>query len=160
MGSQMGYSGLAVLYGYFLASGAVVRRVSPPFPRLIAEQAQLEGEFRHAHVRLIAHSEEVAFLEGAAREEAILDAKLTAVTRFAGRCNLLQLRQGVTDQFLLKYFASCVGWRVPSGRRPPAASRPACSSLDAARACLSRANLFYCALSAYINCINNMQTTI
>lgn len=112
MGRSMGYGGLALLYGYFLASGAAVRFVSPPIPRLIAEQSALEGDFRRAHARLIAHAEEVAFLEGAAREQSILNGKLRGVTAFASRLHLLQFRQGIVDQWGLKYFASCVGWPI------------------------------------------------
>ena len=36
MGENMGYGGLAVLYSYFFASGAVIRAVSPPFGEYIA----------------------------------------------------------------------------------------------------------------------------
>jgi len=112
MGASMGYGGLALLYGYFIASGAAVRFVSPPIPRLTAEQAALEGDFRRAHARLIAHAEEVAFLEGAAREQSILNGKLRGVTAFASRLHLLQFRQGIIDQWGLKYFASCIGWPI------------------------------------------------
>jgi ATP-binding cassette subfamily D (ALD) protein 3 len=112
MGRSMGYGGLAALYGYFLASGFLVRAVSPPIPRLVAEQAALEGDFRRAHARLIAHAEEVAFLEGAPREQAILNGKLRGVTAFATKLHLLQFRQGIIDQWGLKYFASCIGWPI------------------------------------------------
>lgn len=112
MGATMGWGGLATLYGYFLASSALVRAVSPPIPKLIAERAALEGDFRRAHGRLIAHAEEVAFLEGSCREAELLDGKLRGVTAFATRLHLLQFRQGIVDQWGLKYFASCVGWPI------------------------------------------------
>ncbi len=38
MAESMGFTGLAVLYGYFLASGTIVRALSPAFPKLIAQQ--------------------------------------------------------------------------------------------------------------------------
>ena len=112
MGASMGYGGLALLYSYFALSGAVVRQLSPPIPKLVAEQAALEGDFRRAHARLIAHAEEVAFLEGASREQAILNGKLRGVTAFATKLHLLQFRQGIVDQWGLKYFASVVGWPI------------------------------------------------
>jgi ATP-binding cassette subfamily D (ALD) protein 3 len=112
MGRSMGYGGLTALYTYFLVSGALVRAVSPPIPRLVAEQAALEGDFRRAHARLIAHAEEVAFLEGAAREKSILNGKLRGVTAFATKLHLLQFRQGMVDQWGLKYFASVIGWPI------------------------------------------------
>lgn len=108
----MGYAGLSVLYSYFFLSGALVRSLSPHFPKIIAEQAALEGDFRSAHARVIAHAEEIAFLDGAAREEALLNRRLAETTTAASKFFLLQYRQGCVDQFCLKYFASCVGWPV------------------------------------------------
>lgn len=118
MSRNLGLGGLAILYSYFLAGGAVVRFVSPPIPRLIAEEAALEGDFRRAHARLIAHAEEVAFLEGAERERVLLNGKLAATTSFATRLHLLQFRQGCVDQWVLKYAASCVV------RHPPLSATP------------------------------------
>lgn len=40
MATRMGYGGLGILYSYFLVSGAVVRSLSPQFPKIIAEQAR------------------------------------------------------------------------------------------------------------------------
>jgi ABC-type uncharacterized transport system fused permease/ATPase subunit len=59
MSESLGYKGLACLYTYFILAGGVVRSFSPPFPKLIAAQQMLDGNFRHSHSRLIAHSEEV-----------------------------------------------------------------------------------------------------
>ena len=112
MGQHMGYTGLGVLYAYFFVSGGLVRALSPNFPRWIAEGQKREGEFRAAHARLIANAEEVAFLGGADREREILDTRLQGVTLFERYYNLLQFRQGCVDQYLLKYFASMVGWPV------------------------------------------------
>lgn len=117
MATRMGYTGLSILYSYFLCSGAVVRALSPQFPKIIAEQAAFEGEFRSAHARVIAHAEEIAFLEGAAREEVLLNRRLAETTGAASRYFLLQFRQGCVDQWFLKYFASCVGWPVLAVRK-------------------------------------------
>ena len=72
----MGWKGLALLYGYYLSIGSITRRFSPPFARLIAQQQALEGQLRHSHARLLAHAEEVAMLDGGARERQLLDAAL------------------------------------------------------------------------------------
>lgn len=112
MGGSMGYGGLAALYSYFLMSGSLVRLLSPPIPRLIAQEAALEGDFRRAHARLIAHAEEVAFLEGSSREKEILNGKLRGVTAFSTKLHLLQFRQGILDQWGLKYMASVIGWPI------------------------------------------------
>mmetsp|Transcript_22235 Transcript_22235/g.75493 ORF Transcript_22235/g.75493 Transcript_22235/m.75493 type:complete len:659 (-) Transcript_22235:114-2090(-) len=112
MGESLGYSGLAILYTYFVASGFVVRAVSPPFGKYIAQQQMLEGDFRRQHSRLITHAEEVAFLDGAQCEEEILNEKLNEVTTYSTWYYLMQFKQGIIDQYTIKYLASMVGWPV------------------------------------------------
>ena len=41
-------------------SAGVMRALTPPFGKYVADEARLEGEFRFQHSRLIDHSEEVA----------------------------------------------------------------------------------------------------
>ena len=112
MGEHMGYSGLTILYSYFFLSGAVIRAVSPPFSEYIARTQKLEGDFRRMHSRLITHAEEVAFLDGAAREQDILDSKLDKTTTWSSFYFYLQFKQGVIDQYFVKYFASMIGLPV------------------------------------------------
>ena len=112
MAENMGYGGLAVLYGYFVLSGALIKSLSPPFSEYIARTQKLEGDFRRAHSRLITHAEEVAFLGGAETERSILDARLHGVTSWSRFYFYLQFKQGVVDQYFIKYFASMIGWPV------------------------------------------------
>ena len=112
MAENMGYGGLAVLYGYFVLSGALIKSLSPPFSEYIARTQKLEGDFRRAHSRLITHAEEVAFLGGAETERSILDARLRGVTSWSRFYFYLQFKQGVVDQYFIKYFASMIGWPV------------------------------------------------
>ena len=112
MAQSMGWSGLAVLYGYYLSIGSVTRRFSPPFSRLIAQQAAYEGELRHCHSRLVEHAEEVALLDGGDRERQLLDAALARTTEFSRGFFLKQFYQGIADQLTIKYGASLIGWPV------------------------------------------------
>ena len=112
MSENMGFSGLAILYAYFFASGAIIRSVSPPFSEYIAKTQKLEGDFRRSHGRLIQHAEEVAFLDGAEREREILDEKLNTTCAWSRFYFYLQFKQGVVDQYFVKYFASMIGWPV------------------------------------------------
>ena len=112
MAQTMGYSGLFVLYAYFGLSGAAVRAFSPPFGEYIAQTQKREGEFRRAHSRLIQHAEEVAFLDGSAREKEILNKSLHEVTTWSHFYYYSQFKQGIVDQYALKYFASMIGWPV------------------------------------------------
>lgn len=51
-------------------------------------------------------------MEGASREKDILNTKLWQVTAFSTKLHLIQFRQGILDQWALKYFASVIGWPI------------------------------------------------
>lgn len=51
----------------------MLRNISPSFGKLTATQQQLEGEYRALHTELLAHSEEVAFYNGADWERINID---------------------------------------------------------------------------------------
>ena len=68
LGQSIGTEAPLAMLSYFLASGMILRSISPPFGRFAAKEQSLEGEFRHTHSRLIGHSEEIAFYGGAAKE--------------------------------------------------------------------------------------------
>ncbi|KAI9209715.1 ABC family transporter: long-chain fatty acid [Polychytrium aggregatum] len=112
MAENIGYPGLVCLYSYFFLSGFVVRWISPPFSRMIAKIQELEGSFRRAHSRLITHAEEVAFLNGSECEKAILNERLGHVTDFSEYYFMWHFKQGIMDQYILKYLASIIGWPI------------------------------------------------
>lgn len=54
-------------------SASVMRALTPPFGKYVADEAQLEGEFRFEHSRLIDYSEEIALYNGHEAEKDTLD---------------------------------------------------------------------------------------
>ncbi|KAA8494163.1 ABC transporter D family member 2 [Porphyridium purpureum] len=112
MARTIGSRGPVTLYFYFVLCGGVLRAISPPFSKYIAILKALEGDFRRGHSRLITHAEEVAFLNGSAREKTLLNTAMERVTAFSEKIHLLHLRQGLFDQYGLKYMASMIGFPV------------------------------------------------
>jgi len=109
---SLGFKGPMIMYSYFIFSQAFLRAFSPPLANMVAQQQAIEGSFRRCHTRLLSHAEEVAFIQGGRREEELLNGQMLQVSTFAENLSLKQLRQGIADQFFVKYFASCVGWPV------------------------------------------------
>ena len=54
-------------------SANVMRALTPPFGKFVADEARLEGEFRFEHSRLIDYSEEIALYNGHEAEKDTLD---------------------------------------------------------------------------------------
>eukprot|EP00300_Choanocystis_sp_HF-7_P036960 c5292_g1_i1.p1 GENE.c5292_g1_i1~~c5292_g1_i1.p1 ORF type:complete len:683 (+),score=189.46 c5292_g1_i1:22-2049(+) len=95
---DLGYSRLVALFGINVLMDTVIKAVSPRVNQMIANQSELEAEFRRAHSRLIAHAEEVAFLHGAAAEKQILDNRLEALCDEVSKNSLKRIRKNILDQ--------------------------------------------------------------
>lgn len=74
--------------------------------QLTAHQQRLEGDFRVRHSRLIAHSEEVAFLRGSKRERKIINSIFDRLYAHAGTI--------FKKQALVSSTLSCNSFRIDS----------------------------------------------
>lgn len=83
--------------------------ISPPFGRLVAQQAELEGEFRYAHSRLITNSEEIAFYNGHKVEKAHLKHAYLRLIKHMNKIFKLRIFYNMAEGFLMKYFWSAAG---------------------------------------------------
>lgn len=105
---DLGYARVAAVFALNGAVGTALRMAAPKAGRLVAREAELEGTFRHAHSRLIAHSEEVAFLRGQAAERTILDETLQLLSDTKARHQLVRIKKNVYEQFM-KFFGLLSG---------------------------------------------------
>jgi len=111
---SLGPRAAPMLIAYFVACSVALRSVQPPFGKLVAEEARLEGEYRLHHSRLITHGEEVAFYRGGAYEKAYITDALGRVAAHMKRVFRARARIGFADQFLIKYLATIVGYGLVS----------------------------------------------
>merc|ERR1712137_241541 len=98
---------LAGLTVYITAKA--LQLISPPFGRLVAEQAQLEGEFRYAHSRLITNAEEIAFYDGHKIEKSYLEQAYLKLIKHMNDIFKLRIFYNMAEGFLMKYFWSAIG---------------------------------------------------
>lgn len=99
----------------FLAVGAttkVLQWASPPFGRLVKEQAELEGNYRFVHSRLITNSEEIAFYGGDQVERGILQASYTSLVKHMNYIFGKRVPYNMLEGFLLKYLWSTAGYAM------------------------------------------------
>lgn len=86
----------------------MIRNFSPPFGKLMANEQQLEGEYRHLHSRLRTHSESVAFYGGENREASHIRQRFRTLVRHMKHVLFDHWWFGMIQDFLLKYLGATV----------------------------------------------------
>lgn len=90
-------------------SAGVMRALTPPFGKYVADEARLEGEFRFQHSRLIDHSEEVALYHGHEAEKDTLDKGYFTLIKHVNHILRRRFYHGVMEDFVIKYFWGALG---------------------------------------------------
>ncbi|KAI1753207.1 ABC transporter transmembrane region 2-domain-containing protein [Xylaria castorea] len=90
-------------------SANVMRALTPPFGKYVADEARLEGEFRFQHSRLIDYSEEVALYHGHEAEKDTLDKGYFTLIKHVNYILRRRFYHGVMEDFVIKYFWGALG---------------------------------------------------
>ncbi|KAK4132954.1 hypothetical protein BT67DRAFT_66297 [Trichocladium antarcticum] len=90
-------------------SSHVMRILTPPFGKFVADEARLEGEFRFQHSRLIDHSEEVALYAGHGAEKDTLDKGYFTLIKHVNYYLRRRFYHGFAEDFVVKYFWGALG---------------------------------------------------
>lgn len=109
LSKSVGGEGLFMMSLLVQISANLMRALTPPFGKYVAEEARLEGEFRFQHSRLIDHSEEVALYHGHETEKDNLDKGYFTLIKHVNRILRRRLYHGVMEDFVIKYFWGALG---------------------------------------------------
>ncbi|KAI5284529.1 hypothetical protein KEM52_002872 [Ascosphaera acerosa] len=90
-------------------SANVMRALTPPFGKYVAEEAKLEGEFRFQHARLIDYAEEIALFRGHEVEKDALDKGYFTLIKHVNRILRRRLYHSFMEDFVIKYFWGALG---------------------------------------------------
>lgn len=90
-------------------SANVMRALTPPFGKYVADEARLEGEFRFQHSRLIDYSEEVALYAGHNAEKDTLDKGYFTLIKHVNHILRRRFYHGFMEDFVIKYFWGALG---------------------------------------------------
>lgn len=106
---SVGGEGLFFMSLLVQLSANVMRALTPPFGKYVADEARLEGEFRFQHSRLIDYSEEVALYHGHEAEKDTLDKGYFTLIKHVNRILRRRFYHGIMEDFVIKYFWGALG---------------------------------------------------
>jgi len=90
-------------------TGKILKMFQPPFGKFAAEQANLEGDLRFAHSRLITNAEEVAFFRGGEIEKRELNNRYLGLAKHMARTFRSRIFYHMLEGFFMKYVWSSTG---------------------------------------------------
>ncbi|KAK7518540.1 ABC transporter transmembrane region 2-domain-containing protein [Phyllosticta citriasiana] len=106
---SVGGEGLFMMSLIVQLSASVMRALTPPFGRYVADEARLEGEFRFQHSRLIDYSEEVSLYAGHEAEKDTLDKGYFTLIKHVNRILRRRFYHAIMEDFVIKYFWGALG---------------------------------------------------
>ncbi|KPA81144.1 glycosomal transporter (GAT2) putative (GAT2) [Leptomonas pyrrhocoris] len=104
--------GFLMSYYFLVATGMAV--LLPNFAQLVAVSQQKEGNLRTKQYQLINHAEEIAFYNGEDIEREQTGRLLRSLIRHEYKIKRFKFMSGFSDNLLIKYGASLVGYLVCS----------------------------------------------
>lgn len=109
LSKSVGGEGLFAMGLLVQLSASLMRALTPPFGKYVADEARLEGEFRFQHSRLIDYSEEIALYNGQEAEKDALDKGYFTLIKHVNRILRRRFYHGVMEDFVIKYFWGALG---------------------------------------------------
>jgi len=109
LSKAVGGEGLFALGLIVQVSASIMRALTPPFGKYVADEARLEGEFRFQHGRLIDFAEEVALYFGHEAEKDNLDKGYFTLIKHVNRILRRRFWHGFMEDYVIKYFWSALG---------------------------------------------------
>jgi ATP-binding cassette subfamily D (ALD) long-chain fatty acid import protein len=106
---NVGGEGLFAMALLVQVSANVMRVLTPPFGKYVADEARLEGEYRFSHSRLIDNSEEIALYSGHESEKTTLDKGYFTLIKHVNYILRRRLYHGMMEDFVIKYFWGALG---------------------------------------------------
>ncbi|RDW75766.1 p-loop containing nucleoside triphosphate hydrolase-8 [Coleophoma crateriformis] len=109
LSKSVGGEGLFFMSLLVQLSANVMRVLTPPFGRYVADEARLEGEFRFEHSRVIDYSEEVALYGGHEAEKDTLDKGYFTLIKHVNYILRQRFYHGIMEDFIIKYVWGALG---------------------------------------------------
>ncbi|OMJ08894.1 ATP-binding cassette sub-family D member 2 [Smittium culicis] len=107
---SLGSLGTGALAVFYFISVAFLRKITPPFGKLVATQAVIEGQFRADHARIVTSSEEIAFYKGDKTEKKNVIKSLNNLINFSLLIMKKRFYHVIAEDMVVKYIWSSIGY--------------------------------------------------
>lgn len=111
---NLGPLALFGIFGNYFTTAWLLKAMAPPFGKLTAVEAKLEGDYRNAHSRLITNAEEIAFYDGTDLERSILSKLYQRLVTHIRTILKIKVSYNMFEDFVLKYSWSAIGYLFAS----------------------------------------------
>uniref|UniRef100_A0A6B2KZG8 ABC transporter domain-containing protein n=1 Tax=Arcella intermedia TaxID=1963864 RepID=A0A6B2KZG8_9EUKA len=101
--------GVAISFASVWMTANLLKWLSPPFGKLTAQEAELEGKLRAAHSSLITNAEEIAFYQGHNVERTFLWECYLSLIKHMNTTFKVRIWYNMLESFLMKYVWSATG---------------------------------------------------
>ncbi|RPA76444.1 hypothetical protein BJ508DRAFT_417582 [Ascobolus immersus RN42] len=98
----------------YIGTAWILKKLSPPFGKLVEAIGRAEGGYRSSHSRLISNAEEIAFYGGSDMEKTILERGFADLKALMEGVYKLKVKYNMLEDFILKYSWSAFGYLVTS----------------------------------------------
>ncbi|KAJ4306988.1 ATP-binding cassette long-chain fatty acid transporter pxa2 [Collariella sp. IMI 366227] len=109
LSKSVGGEGVVFMSLLVQLSSSLMRALTPPFGKYVADEARLEGEYRFQHSRLIDHSEEVALYAGHEAEKNTLDRGYFTLIKHTNYLLRQRFYHAFMEDYVMKYFWGALG---------------------------------------------------
>jgi ABC-type uncharacterized transport system fused permease/ATPase subunit len=106
--TDLGFKRPIALFSCTVLINLAMRKLQPHLGRMIAAESENEGQLQQAHTRIASHVEEIAFMQGGATEEILIQDKLQALLFTKIKHNISRINKSVTDNFI-KFSSMLIG---------------------------------------------------
>ncbi|KAG0934350.1 hypothetical protein G6F57_009171 [Rhizopus arrhizus] len=106
---NVGFEGVFIGTSIVNLSSMIMRKYTPSFGKMVAEEQKLEGEFRFRHSRLIENAEEISLYDGQDIEKVELDKSYYTLIRHMNRIFRIRVPHSMMEDFVIKYFWGACG---------------------------------------------------
>lgn len=111
---NLGPLALFGIFSNYALTAWILKKVAPPFGKLAAVEAKLEGDYRNAHSKLITNAEEIAFYDGTGLERSILTKTYRRLIAHTTNILKIKVSYNMFEDFTLKYAWSALGYLFTS----------------------------------------------